>query len=266
MPDDPAQTLLIVAHADDEIIGAGNWMARRPEQERRRLTIAYVTDSAPRNPEFARAAGFETREEYAGARRREREAALEIAGILPIQCIDFGYTDQEACFHLVEITSRISELLQRLHPATVLTHSYEGGHPDHDAAAFAARAALNDLDPHRRPGLVEFASYHARGETLETMKFIPQDGCPETVDALTAAEQERKRAMFDCHRSQAHVLAAFDIDEERFRRAPQYDFSAAPHAGMLHYERLNWGISGEIWREQADQALELLRQRCDLWN
>ena len=256
---------MIVAHADDEIIGAGNRLARMPDAERRRVAIACLTDSAPRDPHFARDAGFETREQYADARRLERAAALEIAGILPGQIHDFRFTDQESCLHLVEITGRISDLVRRHRPSLILTHPYEGGHPDHDAAAFAVRQALNEMDPRQRPALMEFASYHAGPEGLETGTFIPHDACPEVVDQLTPAEQSRKQAMFDCHRTQAQVLADFGVTEERFRPAPEYDFIQPPHAGTLHYERLNWGISGEQWREQARQALELL-QGCKVWD
>src|SRR5579884_100542 len=135
-------TLLVVAHADDEVIGAGNWLASLPESRKRAVTILYVTDSAPDDPWFTREAGFATREEYAGARRDERDAALRIAGILPGQCREFGLRDQQSFRHLVEITDRVSNLIQELQPSLILTHPYEGGHPDHDSAAFGVHLAV----------------------------------------------------------------------------------------------------------------------------
>ena len=41
----------------------------------------------------------------------------------------------------------------------VITHPYEGGHPDHDACAFAARAAVRHSA--NKAKLMEFTSYHA---------------------------------------------------------------------------------------------------------
>ena len=59
-------TLIVAAHPDDEIIGAG---AQLP-----RLSQAYflhLTDGAPKDMRDASALGFVTREAYAEARRRE---------------------------------------------------------------------------------------------------------------------------------------------------------------------------------------------------
>jgi len=256
--------LLVVAHADDEVIGAGNLLARLPEAERVRVVVAYVTDSAPTNLWFAQQAGFQTREEYAAARVAERNAALRLAGISPDQCVEFGFRDQESWRDLVEITERIAHLLERVRPAVVLTHPYEGGHPDHDAAAFAVRQAV-DRSEGLRPQVIEFTSYHAGASGLETGRFLPVEGCLEEIIVLDEEARARKQAMFDCYASQARVLAWFSINEERFRPAPAYDFTKAPHAGTLHYEALNWGVTGEMWRREAAEALQLL-QRSYAWD
>jgi hypothetical protein len=64
--------------------------------------------------------------------------------------------------------------------------------------------------------------------------------------------------MFDCFVTQQHMLAQFKLDAERFRRAPEYNFSQPPHPGKLHYENFNWGITGQRWRELAAAALNSL--------
>jgi hypothetical protein len=60
--------------------------------------------------------------------------------------------------------------------------------------------------------------------------------------------------MLDCFVTQQRVVAGFKLEEERFRRAPVYDFSQPPHPGQLFYENFAWGITGLRWRERAAVA------------
>jgi hypothetical protein len=71
---------------------------------------------------------------------------------------------------------------------------------------------------------------------------------------LSDDEQRLKQQMIAAHRSQCETLAAFRTDRETFRSAPPCDFGQLPNGGMLLYERYDWGLSGEQWRELADSA------------
>jgi hypothetical protein len=62
--------------------------------------------------------------------------------------------------------------------------------------------------------------------------------------------------MIDRFVSQRELLAAFGTEIERFREAPDYDFTQPPHQGELHYERLGWNITGALWRRYARAALD----------
>jgi hypothetical protein len=64
-----------------------------------------------------------------------------------------------------------------------------------------------------------------------------------------------KRSMLDCYRTQQDTLAAFGVERERFRRAPQYDFTQPPHAGALYYEQFPWGMTGERFRELTREVV-----------
>jgi LmbE family N-acetylglucosaminyl deacetylase len=239
--------VVLAAHPDDEIIGIGSRL-RFLEN----LTLVHVTDGAPRDLRDARARGFDSAEAYAIERRRELDEALSVAGADPKRRIEFDVPDQQATTHMSDIAARISDLLRELRPALVITHPYEGGHPDHDTTTVAAHAAV------RRAGvpleLAEFTSYHRAYDRLCTAAFLPTRDEEIYTVLLTAAEERHKQLMLDCFVTQREVLAAFKTDVERLRLAPQYDFSQPPHPGTLYYEQYSWGMDGERFRELAREA------------
>jgi hypothetical protein len=67
--------------------------------------------------------------------------------------------------------------------------------------------------------------------------------------------------MYQEFASQKQVLERFPINLERFRPAPRYLFTEAPHQGQLDYERFCTIITGAQWRLNAGKALEALRTR-----
>jgi N-acetylglucosamine malate deacetylase 2 len=254
-PEPAPSTLAVVAHPDDEVVGAGMRLPRL-----QRITLVHVTDGAPRNMRDAQGAGFETREAYARARRNELAAALALAGIDRRQALELSFVDQEASLNLVDLALSITELLQDTGPELVLTHPYEGGHPDHDATAFAVRAACRRLEERgiQPPTLVELTSYHDRGGRLAVFEFLPHSDCEVTTVFLSERERDLKRQMVECYKTQQQVLRAFPIELERFRPAPPYDFTRPPHTGRLYYEHFDWGMTGDRWRSLASQALRVL--------
>lgn len=246
-PFSSGRVLIVAAHPDDEVIAAGAQLPRI----RDRVHFVHVTNGSPTDPTDARNAGYGSSEEYAAGRREELYRALALAGIAPDRCIEIGLTDQRAPFHMLELIWRLREIFDELQPDYVLTHAYEGGHPDHDTTAFAARTAAHWPEVQ----VWEFPSYHEgpAGEML-TGEFLP--GSSELRIALTPAQQLLKRQMFDCFRSQQHVLELFSLEAETFRPAPVYDFTQPPHPGRLYYEQHDWGITGAGWRELAAAALQ----------
>ncbi|HXS93255.1 MAG TPA: PIG-L family deacetylase [Candidatus Limnocylindrales bacterium] len=250
--------LLVVAHPDDETVSAGGVLSRM-----RNPVIVTVTDGAPRDVSFAREAGYKRREDYAAARRQELLNAMEIAHITERQLRSFDLADQEAMRNLPELTKRTIALIAELRPGTILTHPYEGGHPDHDAIAFAVHAACA-LVP-TPPEIVEFTSYHAspshtdpdKAPAWEISRFLPGYESGETI-VLTKPESRRKQQMLECYGSQAAVLHRFAVGEETFRPAPVYDFTKAPHPGILLYETFGWGVDGTEFRRYIAEAMKAL--------
>ena len=231
---------LVVAHPDDEVIAAGASLHLLTG-----LLLVHVTDGAPRTLDDAARAGFGSPAAYAAARQAELAAALHVAGCTPARAA-LGIPDQDASLHMPAIARHLRALFARHGTQAVITHAYEGGHPDHDAVALAVHMAA--------PGqVIEFPGYHAAPDgSLVTGRLLP--GPPATHIPLDADERARKRAMLDCFTTQASILAAFGTEEEAFR--PAYpDFAAPPHPGTLNYEHWGWDMTGPRWRTLAAAAL-----------
>ncbi len=248
LPAAPPRTLVLLAHPDDETLGSSTLLAALGPAAH----LVHVTDGAPHAMGDAVHAGCATREAYAALRRRELAAALALVGMDASQYESLGGIDQEAWRDLAGLARTVRALVERVRPALLVTHPYEGGHPDHDATAFAAHAAcaLLAADGAAAPVLLEQTSYHADAAApggLATGAFLPAPNgtpgiAPDVTVALDVAERARKAAMCAAYASQARVLAQFPIAVERFRRAPAYDFTRPP-ASEIWYERLGWGMT-----------------------
>jgi LmbE family N-acetylglucosaminyl deacetylase len=169
-------------------------------------------------------------------------------------------------FELVAIAERLAAVFAETAPDVVVTHAYEGGHPDHDATAFAVHAAvvLAAASLRRKarhpPLVVEMTGYHARDGVTVRGAFLPHAEAAEAIVDLTTDERRHKRAMLEAFSSQREVLAPFvlGVAVERFRVAPHYDFASPPHRGSLHYELGALGPQGVTWRAFAKAASRAL--------
>jgi LmbE family N-acetylglucosaminyl deacetylase len=166
--------------------------------------------------------------------------------------------DQDVVLALVQTVRALRVLLRGAE--VVITHAYEGGHPDHDAAAFAVQAACRLIarEGGRPPLRLEFAGYHAARGKRVTGAFWPDPDHPSVYAELSPVQLDRKRAALLCFRSQADVVAWFAAEQEAYRHAPDYAFTKPPPPGEALYDRWGLGLTSERWREHASVALREL--------
>jgi LmbE family N-acetylglucosaminyl deacetylase len=252
-----ARVLLLAAHPDDETIGASALLSRVQD-----VTVAFLTDGAPHDPGLRSTLCHGPRESYAAMRAKEAACALDLVGIGSPGIQFLGGTDQESIFEVPRLLESLIDLVRDFQPSFVVTHPYEGGHPDHDTAALIAQLCVHLAEQRglQIPALLEMTSYHARQGKRVIGEFLPNTGTiPELILGLSPEERANKAQMLRCYVSQEAVLSDFPVEPERLRVAPGYDLSVPPHEGTLWYECLNWPITGTRWRETAIEALEHYR-------
>lgn len=231
-----APVALVVAHPDDETLWAGSALHRL-----RDLTLILLTDGAPEDMGDAHRLGFTTREEYARAREAELARALEALDAAPT-LIRYDVRDQDAVRRLPAIVERLTADLA---PAElVITHPYDGGHPDHDAAALAVSRAA-------RAPVVEFACYAQLDGARAFGRFIPDPASPDHSRPLDAADRARVDAALAAHGSQVSVFGDWRPDAERWRAAPRYDFTRPPPGEAVLYDAFGWALTSDKWRAIA---------------
>ena len=243
---------VIVAHPADEVVGAGCLISKLVD-----VTVLHVTDGAPSDMADAESAGFKERTEYAEARKRECILALAIANVPADRVVDLEVTDHCASNYLTDLTKRITNFLQLSGADIVVTHPYEGGHPDHDATAFATHVALRLMKENglRPPVLFEMALHPSEDFKAKVPEFLPGSEGETTTLLLDEGATKLKRRMFACFETQRDSLAVSPFGPEKFRQPSPYDFTVPPHEGKLHYENFDWAPRSREWQTLASQAL-----------
>lgn len=253
--DAPApRALFVFAHPDDETLALGSRLQRFTDG-----LLIHVTDGAPRNGYDSTAHGFKNLDEYRAARFTELDRALTVGGAegLPRRCL--GIADQEASMQLLRMTQALAEIVREYRPDVIFTHAYEGGHPDHDACAFAVHHAVQE-SAGKRPLVIECSLYHTGPHGMETFTFLSHpDALQEHATFLTPGEQNRKQAMLACFTSQRETLSQFGTVVEMFRVAPRYDFTQPPHTRPLFYDQFAWGMTSQRFCKLAREAEHSLR-------
>lgn len=254
------QVAVVTAHADDEAIGYGTILSQIPNA----LAI-QVTDSAPKVPKHiedpVEAEEFKTR--IREVRRNELHTALDLAGHNPSRRECLGEADQDVMNRMGSVAAALADRFEKNKIAFVLTHAYEGGHPDHDAVATSVHLAKELLA--RKGiyiGIIETPLYKGvPGDQKQRVWQEFADGVRVSGEdtfskVLTPDEQALKRGMYGAHASQAHIFTKTYDDRELFRVAPAYDFSEPPNNGHVTDIFPEFGLTHEKWLALVSQARE----------
>lgn len=248
-----SRVAVVVAHPDDESIAFGAQLGRFPGG-----IVVHVTDGAPENPKEWESKGFQTKQAYADVRKQELDNALDIAGHTGLRT-SFGVSDQQAPLTLAQNAEKLATLFLKQNTKFVLTHSYEGGHPDHDATAFAVHAAKALL---QKQGIdlfvIEAPVYRGEGSEIVWQDFASPNDAETVRLPLTEEESVLKERMFAAHGSQRDTFPKVSIESEWLRVAPQYNFQELPNNGMLSRIFTRAGISSEKWLQLTGDALKKL--------
>jgi len=127
--------VVVAAHPDDEVLGAGGMMAMLAAAGVR-LRLIAVTDGEASHPGADPAA-------IARTRIAESAAALDLLGAGDTEVIRLGFPDTGVAAREAELCARLRELCAGF--GTCLAPWEADGHADHEAAGRAARRAVRDV-------------------------------------------------------------------------------------------------------------------------
>jgi LmbE family N-acetylglucosaminyl deacetylase len=200
--------LLVMAHPDDESMGAGGLVLRhtRAGIPTHLICATYGEAGWMGKPPGAKEVDLP---EIRARELEEAAAALALSGVELWDYPDGGLarSDQK------EITERVWEQITRLRPRAVVGWGPDGayGHPDHIAMGACTDAAVAAMTEGDRPGLYHIAVDQALADFYaEAMRTTGSaDGLPlqpqpnvDLIIELDADEVMMKRRAIDCHQSQ----------------------------------------------------------------
>ena len=215
------KTMLIVAHQDDDVIGAGCLL-----QNHTSVHVSYCTDGgAALNGEYWRSIGLSRRSDYVNLRVQEAIAALKLSGARAEPEFHFK-VDGSLHEHLNVIANELRSTIAKQSPDFILTHAFEHGHPDHDCCSFLSAQLGAEFG-------IQVFEMPIYGWQPDGKKLVQEFREKEDLLHLTPTKEQitLKASMMNAHDSQRKLgnLNMFRADlPETFRRQPNYAFDQVP--------------------------------------
>ncbi len=249
-PESPA-TMFLLAHQDDEIC-AFKLIEDALNRGERALCV-YMTSG---HGAFAKASS--------DRRIRESRKVLTRLGVPERDIIalggDRGIPDGGLIDHLANAWAGLTALAEeRGHVCRVMTHAWEGGHPDHDSAhllGLVLAQHLGVLDQSR-----QFPLYRAPGGRFRVTYASPLDANgPVELTPLSIGERLRYFALLRSYPSQTRVILKlapfvaadhFRVGAQKTQRLNPERLRERPHPGQLLYESWNFYEFGDFAAQTA---------------
>lgn len=245
-----SEACIVVAHPDDETLGCGGLCQRLS-----RVLFIHATDGCPADASVLRKKGFASANGYRQQRARELDAALALLPASGHARINLGFADQTLHLHVPALVDRLATCLRDSGITTVITHAFEGGHPDHDTLAFATAMAARRI---KRVKVLEMPLYRQQqGETL--IQSFPA-GSLTQIEILTLSDSELgiKLKMLSSFSSQRRLLDRFDPSLESFRVMPAHKFLQTLTDCEVLYDGFGWPVCSRHVRAAMQAYLALL--------
>jgi LmbE family N-acetylglucosaminyl deacetylase len=230
------RVVVLVAHPDDETLGLPLLLPRLTQG-----LLVHATDAMTQ--------GHPSPEALSSARYAELAEALRRLGADHLPKASFMLPDGSLIEH---VGSAAAALEQSIRGTEVLiTHAFEGGHPDHDACALAADLACKRLNAAGFPAplRLEFPLYAKANEGLRLLAFAPYDGAHWKFE-LSPDQRSKKCFALRAFESQQDVVASFPLGVEALRPTADHDFKLVRSPDALLYPQ-----HAEMWAAAALKAL-----------
>jgi LmbE family N-acetylglucosaminyl deacetylase len=211
----PETVVAIVAHPDDEVLGAGGTLARHAE-EGDAVHAIFLTD------------GVGARGSDRVAAEARAKAARSAADILGIGNLEFlKFPDQRLDeIPLLDVVQKIEALLQKMRPSTIYTNHFGDLNADHQICHKAVMTACRPIpgSPVKKIYLFEVAS-STEWQTITAGAFAPA----KFVNIETTAEKKRKalQAYAEEMRAFPHARSLEALDALARWRGASVGFKAA---------------------------------------
>lgn len=235
----PERTLFVFAHQDDEYF-ALPWLLEEISSGAA-VACAYLTDGGRRSPTSVR---------DGESRAVLRSAGIREENIVFLETVRGRVPDQELAQRSLDALNALERwiLKARFEPVRIYAPSYEGGHPDHDAAHLIAAVIAS-----KRRILTEawhFSMYNAYccpRPFFATMHQLPTNEVSRAARRMALGKRWGMALVCWEYRSQRRSWlglfpgALYARAIARRERVVRFNLDAlrrAPHEGELLYERL----------------------------
>jgi LmbE family N-acetylglucosaminyl deacetylase len=240
--EDAKRLLVFVAHPDDESIGCGVLLQRVPA-----ALVVFAVDGAPAG--YGIEGKFGSLKSYSAERFNEAGRALRLARNSSFRRLNTRsgtyFPDRQLFAHLEEAADSLVSIARVFLPDAIVSHSYEGGHIDHDACYLLAKHAADTLSLEH----FEFPLYW-KDETGQDV-FQKFRNTQEGEISLNPSQTEiaTKNKMLAEYQTQRDIVAMFSTNVEKFRPVRVCEYGEPSR---------NFSYPG-TWRSRRDSRSALQR-------